>query len=65
MLRRHADYPDAFAYWNWSSVASCLTATGSIAFVYGMLHAYVVSRTKAAANPWGEGAKAMTSAWSL
>jgi cytochrome c oxidase subunit 1 len=64
MPRRYADYPDAFAYWNWwSSVGSYITAAGTIVFVTGMIYAYFVSRTKAAGNPWGEGAKTLE--WTL
>ncbi len=64
MPRRYADYPDAFAYWNWwSSVGSYITAAGTIVFVFGMLYAYCVSRTKAADNPWGEGATTLE--WTL
>ncbi len=34
MPRRYADYPDAFAYWNWwSSVGSYITAAGTLVFV--------------------------------
>ena len=64
MPRRYADYPDAFAYWNWwSSVGSYITAAGTIVFVFGMLYAYCVTRTKAADNPWGEGATTLE--WTL
>ena len=48
MPRRYADYPDAFAYWNWwSSVGSYITAAGTLVFFLGMLHAYFVARRKA------------------
>jgi cytochrome c oxidase subunit 1 len=64
MPRRYADYPDAFAYWNWwSSVGSYITATGTIIFVLGMLYAYFVARVRAPANPWG--AAATTLEWTL
>jgi cytochrome c oxidase subunit 1 len=64
MPRRYADYPDAFAYWNWwSSVGSYITATGTIVFIFGMLYAYYGSRLKAANNPWGAGATTLE--WDL
>jgi cytochrome c oxidase subunit 1 len=57
MPRRYADYPDAYAYWNWwSSFGSYISAAAAIVFIIGVLYAYLVSRTKAADNPWGEGA---------
>jgi cytochrome c oxidase subunit 1 len=57
MPRRYADYPDAFAYWNWwSSVGSYITGLAMLVFVVGILYAYFVSRIKAAGNPWGAGA---------
>jgi cytochrome c oxidase subunit I len=64
MPRRYADYPDAYAFWNWwSSVGSYITATGTIVFVLGMLYAYYVARQKAANNPWGAGATTLE--WDL
>jgi cytochrome c oxidase subunit 1 len=64
MPRRYADYPDAFADWNWwSSVGSYITATGTLVFVFAMLYAYFVGRHKAAANPWGPGATTLE--WTL
>jgi cytochrome c oxidase subunit 1 len=64
MPRRYVDYPDAFAYWNWwSSVGAYITATGTIIFVIGMVHAYYIRRIKAADNPWGEGATTLE--WTL
>jgi cytochrome c oxidase subunit I len=64
MPRRYADYPDAFAYWNWwSSVGSYITAAGTIVFVFTMLYAYFGSRQKAANNPWGIGATTLE--WTL
>jgi cytochrome c oxidase subunit 1 len=57
MPRRYADYPDAFAYWNWwSSVGSYITGLAMLVFVAGILYAYYVAKVKAAANPWGAGA---------
>src|SRR3990172_9000083 len=47
MPRRYADYPDAYAYWNWwSSVGSYITATGTLVFIASMLYAYFVTRTR-------------------
>jgi cytochrome c oxidase subunit 1 len=64
MPRRYADYPDAYAYWNWwSSVGSYITATGTIVFIIGMLYAYYGSRLRAANNPWGAGATTLE--WDL
>jgi cytochrome c oxidase subunit 1 len=64
MPRRYADYPDAFAYWNWwSSVGSYITATGTLVFVFGMLYAYFFAHRPAAANPWGRGATTLE--WTL
>jgi cytochrome c oxidase subunit I len=64
MPRRIADYPDAYAYWNWwSSVGSYITAAGTLVFVVGMLYAYFVARRKAPANPWGVGATTLE--WTL
>jgi cytochrome c oxidase subunit 1 len=64
MPRRYADYPDAFAYWNWwSSVGSYITATGTIVFVAAMIYAYFVTRTRVKENPWGVGATTLE--WTL
>jgi cytochrome c oxidase subunit I len=64
MPRRYADYPDAFAYWNWwSSAGSYITAAGTLVFVASMLYAYFGARQKAAANPWGAGATTLE--WTL
>jgi cytochrome c oxidase subunit I len=64
MPRRYADYPDAFAYWNWwSSVGSYITATGTIVFIIGMLYAYFIQRKPAGSNPWGQGATTLE--WTL
>ena len=64
MPRRYADYPDAFAYWNWwSSVGSYITATGTLVFVFGLIYAYFIQRIKAPNNPWGEGATTLE--WTL
>ena len=51
MPRRYADYPDAFAYWNWwSSVGSYITATGTLVFVLACSMP-TSSPRKAANNP--------------
>jgi cytochrome c oxidase subunit 1 len=63
MPRRYADYPDAFAHWNYiSSVGSYITALGTIVFFLGVAYAFMAKR-KAADNPWGEGATTLE--WTL
>ena len=63
MPRRYADYPDAYAGWNyWSSIGSYIAAFGVLVFLFAMLHAFA-RRQPAADNPWGEGATTLE--WSL
>jgi cytochrome c oxidase subunit 1 len=63
MPRRYADYPDAFAYWNHvSSIGSYITAVGTLCFFIGLAVAFA-KKTKAAGNPWGEGATTLE--WTL
>ena len=56
MPRRYADYPDAFAGWNYiSSIGSYISVIGLVVFFANLIWAF--SKKKAAAqNPWGEGA---------
>ena len=56
MPRRYADYPDAFAGWNYvSSVGSYIAVGGLLVFFINLIYSF--SKKKAAAqNPWGEGA---------
>ena len=63
MPRRIADYPDAFAGWNYvSSIGSYISAIGLLIFFYGL--AVAISRKeKAANNPWGPGATTLE--WTL
>src|SRR3954470_17045158 len=63
MPRRYADYPDAFAGWNFvSSIGSYIFAVGIFVFMYGVIYA-LVRREKAVGNPWGEGATTLE--WTL
>jgi cytochrome c oxidase subunit 1 len=63
MPRRIADYPDAFAGWNYvSSVGSYISALGLVIFFIGMGVAFS-RKEKAAANPWGPGATTLE--WTL
>ena len=63
MPRRIADYPDAFAGWNYvSSVGSYVFAVGLGVFFYAMAKAFI-RKEKAGANPWGEGATTLE--WTL
>jgi cytochrome c oxidase subunit 1 len=63
MPRRYADYPDAFAYWNYvSSIGSYITAFATIVFLVGTFLAFA-QRKRAADNPWGEGATTLE--WTL
>mgnify|MGYP002682266143 CR=1 FL=1 len=63
MPRRYADYPDAFAGWNYiSSVGSYISAAGLLIFLFTVAEAFNRKRA-AAANPWGVGATTLE--WSL
>ena len=63
MPRRYADYPDAFAYWNYvSSVGSYITALGTVVFFIGVAMAFA-RKQRAADNPWGAGATTLE--WTL
>jgi cytochrome c oxidase subunit 1 len=56
MPRRYADYPDAFAGWNYiSSLGSYLSFAGFLVFLFGIFYAFA-RKQHAAANPWGAGA---------
>jgi cytochrome c oxidase subunit 1 len=66
MPRHYADYPDAFAYWNRiSSIGSYITATATIIFFLGVIHAYFIARRRADANPWGIPERLQTLEWTL
>ena len=63
MPRRIADYPDAFAGWNYvSSWGSFISAAGALVFFYGVIDAFV-RKERAANNPWGAGATTLE--WTL
>ena len=63
MPRRYADYPDAFAGWNFvSSIGSYISAVGILVFFLGIALAFM-RRESATHNPWGEGATTLE--WSL
>ena len=56
MPRRYADYPDAFAGWNYvSSIGSYISLIGVGVFLINLLYSFIKNRA-AAQNPWGEGA---------
>ncbi|MCC5779070.1 cytochrome c oxidase subunit I [Nitratireductor sp. B36] len=63
MPRRYADYPDAFAGWNYiSSVGSYVSAAGLLVFLFAVGEAFS-RKCLAEANPWGEGATTLE--WTL
>ncbi|KQT88068.1 cytochrome c oxidase subunit I [Aurantimonas sp. Leaf443] len=63
MPRRYADYPDAFAGWNFvSSIGSYISGFAVLVFLYGIYEAFKMKRV-AGANPWGEGATTLE--WQL
>ena len=63
MPRRIADYPDAFAGWNYfSSLGSYLSGLGVLIFLFGVARAFI-RKEKAANNPWGAGATTLE--WTL
>ena len=54
--RRYADYPDAFAGWNYiSSIGSYISVIGLVVFFINLAYAFYKKKA-AAQNPWGEGA---------
>jgi cytochrome c oxidase subunit 1 len=63
MPRRYADYPDAYAGWNYvSSIGSYISAFGVLIFFVVLIHAFVRSK-QVGNNPWGEGATTLE--WTL
>ena len=56
MPRRYADYPDAFAGWNYvSSIGSYVAVAGLAVFFINLIYAFAKKKA-AAQNPWGVGA---------
>ena len=63
MPRRIADYPDAFADWNFiSSIGAYISGFGTLVFFFGVVQAFI-RKERAAANPWGPGATTLE--WTL
>ncbi|HTW35830.1 MAG TPA: cytochrome c oxidase subunit I [Rhizomicrobium sp.] len=63
MPRRTADYPDAFAGWNFvSSIGAFIAGFGVLVFLAAMAEAFL-SKRKAGDNPWGVGATTLE--WTL
>ncbi|MFZ5693383.1 MAG: cytochrome c oxidase subunit I [Pseudomonadota bacterium] len=63
MPRRIADYPDAYAGWNYiSSIGSYVFFAGLFVFFYAMAMAFK-RKALAGDNPWGEGATTLE--WTL
>src|SRR5260370_15717310 len=56
MPRRIADYPDAFAGWNFvSSIGAFISYGSTLFFVFIVFHTFFAGR-RVGANYWGEGA---------
>jgi cytochrome c oxidase subunit 1 len=63
MPRRYADYPDAFAGWNFlSSVGAYISTAGLVVFFVAVAEAFIRKRA-VGDNPWGEGATTLE--WTL
>ena len=63
MPRRVADYPAAFADWNYiSSIGSYISAAGFLVFLINMALAFA-RKERVGANPWGAGASTLE--WTL
>ncbi len=63
MPRRYADYPDAFAHWNFvSSIGSYISGFAVLIFLTGVALAFI-RKEKAGDNPWGVGATTLE--WTL
>jgi cytochrome c oxidase subunit 1 len=63
MPRRIADYPVAFAGWNYvASIGAFIAGLGTLVFLAMLAEAFMAKR-KAGNNPWGEGATTLE--WTL
>jgi cytochrome c oxidase subunit 1 len=63
MPRRYADYPDAYAGWNYvSSIGSYISAFGVLVFLALVAHAFIRGK-RVPDNQWGEGATTLE--WTL
>jgi cytochrome c oxidase subunit 1 len=63
MPRRITDYPDAFAGWNMvASIGAIISFASTLWFIFVIFHTFLAGK-KAAANPWGEGARTLE--WTL
>ena len=63
MPRRYADYPDAFAGWNFvSSIGAFIAGFGVLIFLVMLIEAFARKRI-AGDNPWGVGATTLE--WTL
>jgi cytochrome c oxidase subunit 1 len=63
MPRRYADYPDAYAGWNFvASIGAFIAGFGVLVFLVMVAEAFAKKR-KAADNPWGVGATTLE--WTL
>jgi len=56
MPRRYADYPDAFAGWNYVSSLGAFTAGFGVLIFLTMLAQAFIAKRRAGDNPWGVGA---------
>ena len=63
MPRRYVDYPEAFTLWNQVSTIGYLVTAGGVVIFLLLLAEASISRRKAEANPWGEGATTLE--WTL
>ncbi|MBV9549168.1 MAG: cytochrome c oxidase subunit I [Alphaproteobacteria bacterium] len=63
MPRRYADYPDAFAGWNYYSSWGAFIAGGGVIIFLIMLAEAFMAKRQAPNNPWGEGATTLE--WTL
>jgi cytochrome c oxidase subunit 1 len=63
MPRRYADYPDAFAGWNFvASIGAYISFAGLFVFFVGVAYAFA-PKVRAPDNPWGAGATTLE--WAL
>lgn len=59
MPRRIPDYPDVYSGWNMvSSIGAAIAGFGTLIFLFVIYKTFTAGE-KAAANPWGEGAKTL------